>query len=72
MDTTQENIELDKLRSEIDKIRAETVRLNSEVRKIDSETAKINRETVWYPMVVVGTIFAAATAFVAAIVKIFG
>lgn len=41
---------------------AEIEKIHAEISKLIAETAKINAEARWYPMVVVGTIFAAALA----------
>lgn len=36
----------------------EMKRVDAEISKLIAETAKINKETIWYPMVVMGGIFA--------------
>ncbi len=41
---------------------AEIEKIHAEIAKLIAETAKINTERFWYPMVVVGGIFATAFA----------
>jgi|GEM_PF-4112819 len=68
MNTSQHDLELEKLRAETAKLSREVLRLDGEIEKlkleaakIHAETIKIERETWWYPVAITAT---GVTAFI--------
>lgn len=65
MSTTQDQLDIEKIRVEIEQIRAA-------IDKSMAETAKLRRETSWYPIVIAGSIIGGTSAIVVAAIKLLG